>query len=135
LASAPVNGLTVLETVYGKETLQIRAQHHWHVVRNDCHELLRTARRKLIALTQLKPISPDEATWFAQMAAFPLPAGEGEALQRKLYDEFNIEIPIITWNGQPLVRLSVQGYNTLADIEALLAALSQLLPDKVSLLD
>jgi len=78
-------------------------------------------------LTQLEPISPDDPTWFAQMAAFPLPYCEGEVLQRRLYDEFNIEIPIITWNGQTFIRLSVQGYNTPADINALLEALNGLL--------
>ena len=107
--------------------IQFMEEYDWTVVRANCHELLRTARRQITALTGLEPISPDDPTWFAQMAAFPLPAGEGDILQRKLYDRFNIEIPIITWNGQTLVRLSVQGYNTPADIAALLAALRQLL--------
>lgn len=107
--------------------IQFMSEHDWSSVRTGCHQLLRTARRKLTALTQLEPISPDDPTWFAQMAAFPLPSCEGEVLQRRLYDEFNIEIPIITWNGQTFIRLSVQGYNTPADINALLEALNGLL--------
>jgi isopenicillin-N epimerase len=66
------------------------------------------------------------------MAAFPLPACDGETLQRRLYDEFAVEIPIITWNGETLVRISVQGYNTRADVDALVGALAKLLPEVVS---
>lgn len=108
--------------------IQFMEAHHWERVRDRCHQLLRVARCSLTALTQLEPLSPDEATWFAQMAAFPLPDCETETLQRRLYEEFAIEIPLITWNNRPLARLSVQGYNTPSDITALLEALGELLP-------
>ena len=61
------------------------------------------------------------------MAAFPLPACDAPALQRRLYDEYHVEVPIIEWNGRQLVRVSVQGYNTAEDIEALIRALCDLL--------
>ncbi len=80
-------------------------------------------------MTGLAPITPDAPTWFRQMAAFPLPACDGETLQRRLYDEFAVEIPIITWNSRPFVRISVQGYNTPADVDALVEALARLLPE------
>ena len=40
-----------------------------------------------------------------------------------------VEIPIIDWNGQQLVRISVQGYNTRGDVKALIEALAALLQD------
>ncbi len=107
--------------------IKFMAEHDWPNVRTRCNQLLHTACREITALTQLDPISPDDPIWFAQMAAFPLPSCDGEALQKRLYDEFNIEIPIITWNGKSLIRLSVQGYNTPADIDKLLEALIILL--------
>jgi isopenicillin-N epimerase len=63
-----------------------------------------------------------------QLAAFPLPACDVEGVKRRLYDELAVEIPVYSWNGQPLIRLSVQGYNTQADVDALLEALKVLLP-------
>jgi selenocysteine lyase/cysteine desulfurase len=47
-------------------------------------------------------------------------------LQRRLYDEYRIEVPVIEWSGQQFVRVSVQGYNTSGDVEALVGALGQL---------
>jgi isopenicillin-N epimerase len=101
--------------------------HNWPAVREECHELLRVARRRVGELTGQAPIIPDASDWFAQMAAFPLPACDGEGLKRRLYDEFCIEVPIIEWNGRQFVRVSIQGYNTPADVEALTGALRSLL--------
>jgi isopenicillin-N epimerase len=62
------------------------------------------------------------------MAAFPLPACDAAALQRRLCDEYRVEAPVIEWNGWQLVRVSVQGYNTEEDAQALMAALTAALP-------
>jgi isopenicillin-N epimerase len=97
-------------------------------VRAECHELLREARRRVEQLTGLPPICPDSPEWYAQMAALPLPACDGAALQRRLYDEFHVEVPIIEWGGRQFVRVSAQGYNTEEDVKVLVAALADLLP-------
>ena len=96
-------------------------------MRHECHALLREGRRRIEALTGSPPICPDSPEWYAQMAAFPLPACDGAALQRRLSDDYRVEVPIIEWNGRQLVRVSVQGYNTAEDIEALVTGLSALL--------
>jgi len=108
--------------------IQFQAEHDWARVRAECHELLRETRRRMEALTGLPPICPDSPEWYAQMAAFPLPACDGAALQRRLYDEYRVEVPIIEWGGRQYVRVSVQGYNTEGDLEVLGVALNSLLP-------
>jgi isopenicillin-N epimerase len=80
------------------------------------------------ALTGLPPLTPDEPSWYRQMAALPLPSCNLDLLKRRLYDEFRIEIPVIYWNQRHFVRISIQGYNTAAEIDRLIAALSILLP-------
>jgi isopenicillin-N epimerase len=62
------------------------------------------------------------------MASFPLPPCDPDALKRRLYDEFNIEVPIIQWNDRQLIRVSIQAYNTPSDVDALIGALKILLP-------
>jgi isopenicillin-N epimerase len=117
--------------------IQFQAEHDWPQVRQECHELLREARRRIeeygrSMLRPYEPICPDSPEWYAQMAAFPLPPCDGAELQRRLYDEYRVEVPVIEWNGRQLLRVSVQGYNTRQDVEALLKGLKALLPRKAN---
>ena len=106
--------------------IQFQAEHDWPQVRQECHELVRYARQQITAMTGLEPICPDSPGWYAQMATIPLPPCNAEMMKRQLYDDCRIEIPIISWGGREFVRVSVQGYNTREDIEALVEALKTL---------
>ena len=58
------------------------------------------------------------------------PAGPqiSETLKQRLYDEYQVEVPMVSWNGQKFIRVSFQGYNTPGDADTLVAALERLLP-------
>lgn len=104
-------------------------EYHWEDVRQQCHEWLMQAVNRLCDFTGLPSIYPNEPGTFYQMASVPLPELRSpEILKTRLYDEFSIEIPILEWNGQTLMRISVQGYNTIQDLKALIDALEILLP-------
>jgi isopenicillin-N epimerase len=108
--------------------IQFQREHDWPRVRSGCHELVRDARHRVSTLTGLPPLTPDEPEWFAQMAALPLPPCHLDILKVRMYDEFRVEVPVVHWNGRHFVRISIQGYNTQAEVERLVAALSVLLP-------
>jgi len=107
--------------------IRFMQEHNWPQVQQECHRLLRYARERITALTGLPPLTPDTPDYYAQMAAFPLPPCDAEALKERLYQEYHIEVPVLRWNGHTLLRVSVQAYNTQADIEALIQALEVLL--------
>lgn len=102
--------------------------HNWPSVQQRCQALVKQARLDLIALTGMPPLAPADAGWFQQMVAQPLPLCDGPLLQRRLYDEYAVEIPVVEHHGRPLIRLSVQGYNTEQQVATLLDALRALLP-------
>jgi len=109
--------------------IRFQAEHDWPAVVEACHAFLRQALGRVSDLTQLAPLYPDDAGFYRQMAAAPLPpVADLASLRARLYDEFRVEIPLIEWKGQQLVRISVQAYNSQADIDALLQALALLLP-------
>jgi isopenicillin-N epimerase len=109
--------------------IRFMQDHNWPQVRQACHELVCHAQREVTRLVGLEPVTPDEETWFAQMAVLPIPSCNLLALHGRLRDEFSIEVPTIRWNGKQFVRLSVQGYNSRADIDLLVRALGALLPE------
>jgi isopenicillin-N epimerase len=109
--------------------IRFMQEHDWPAVQRACHELLRYAREEVSRLTGMPPVIPDAPTWFAQMGILPIPPSDLATLHRRLYDEYAIEIPPTSWNGQHFMRLSVQGYNDRADIDRLVGALATLLPE------
>src|SRR5262245_45527622 len=107
------------------------AEHDWPRVRAECHQLARQAREEIGRLTGLPPLVADSPEWFAQMATIPLPPCDTAELKRRLLDEAGIEIPLSQWGGRARLRISVQGYNTRADVERLVGALERLMPQPV----
>jgi isopenicillin-N epimerase len=112
--------------------IRFQEQHNWTAVRERCHDLLCEAVERIGALTGLLAVYPG-ADYFHQMAVAPLPPiRDLAAMKAQLYETYRVEAPLIDWNGRHFIRVSVQGYNSPADIEALLAALAALLPAHVA---
>jgi isopenicillin-N epimerase len=95
-------------------------EHDWPTVRRRCHELL---EQHLDGLGS--PIAAPEL--YVQMAAVELPACDPDEVERRLREEHAIEVPVKEWKGRPLLRVSVQAYNTEEDLEQLAAALPRVL--------
>lgn len=104
--------------------IQFLQENDWDAVRAECHALARYAQQKICAHFGVEPLSSPE--WFAQMVTIPLPPCSRESVKTRLYDEFRIEVPIVEWNGRQFVRVSVQAYNTRADVDALAEALAKI---------
>jgi isopenicillin-N epimerase len=110
--------------------LQFQREHDWPRVRAACHALAREARTRVGELTGLPQICPDSPEWYAQMAAMPLPMAPGVArreVHRRLWEEYGVEVPISDWRGRRFVRVSIQAYNTPADVDRLLDALGHVI--------
>jgi len=109
--------------------IQFQAQHHWPAVQRRCQQILANGLKRIDMLTGLETVYSDLAAPFVQMAVVRLPrVREIPAFQRELLQQYSIEVPCIEWNGQHFIRISVQGYNTEADLEALVTAVEELLP-------
>jgi isopenicillin-N epimerase len=90
-----------------------------HDVRDRCVALAREARRDLCALLRTDPIAPEDMV--VQMATVRLREPDPD-LQRRLFDEHRIEIPVS--RDGTLMRISIAPYNDRADVDRLLSALA-----------
>jgi isopenicillin-N epimerase len=109
--------------------IAFQREHDWPKVRAACHALASQAQAQIAAMTGLSPLSPDSLEWWSQMCVAPLPTSgslTAKETQRYLWEEYQVEVPIVEWQGYRFVRLSIQAYNSVADVERLVDGLKRL---------
>lgn len=104
--------------------IEFQREHDWDRVRARCHEVAAMAQQELCDHFGLPPLSQDQ---FAQMVTIPLQYCDTAAVQKRLYAEHRIEVPVGEFAGRCGIRISVQAYNTAEDLARLLAALKLLI--------
>ena len=105
--------------------IAFQKEHNWCEVRQQCHALLRQALAQIGDRMGLDSPYPDESCYH-QMAVAPLPpVSDLAAFKVQFYNTYRVEVPFTEWHGRQFVRISVQGYNTQADIAVLLTALQK----------
>ena len=101
--------------------------HNWPAVSKQCHEMVIANAPLFYELLGTQPISPLTSEWIGQMISIPIKTTEPEILQRKLFKEFNIEIPIMRQGEDIYMRYSINAFNTVQDLEALYNALKTII--------
>jgi isopenicillin-N epimerase len=107
--------------------IDFQRRHGWDRWRARCHELACATRARVLAASGL-PLPSADAD-HAQMIIIPvaLPSGwKAETLHRWLREAHRIEVPVTKHDSHTFVRLSVQAYNTQAELDALAQALAAL---------
>ncbi len=106
--------------------IRFRHEHDWDRVAAGCSALMHDTAQRIARRTGLAPFS-SRAFCAPQMVAMPIPRCEPLELQKALLDQFRIEMPVFRWKDHHIARLSVQGYNTQAEMDALVDGLTSLL--------
>lgn len=104
--------------------IEFQANHNWDRIRRDCHALAAQTLQRITEFTGLQPICQDGD--FGQMVVIPVPAMNPQELKQTLFARYRIEVPITAHQNQLFIRLSVQGYNTVSDADALVEAVQEI---------
>jgi len=99
-------------------------QHQSPAQRQRCHRMAIDLMHGVAGGYGLAPIASDDH--FAQMVPIPVPHRDAQALRRALFEQHRIEVPVTQHAGRTFLRVSVQAYNTEADLQALQLALAQI---------
>ena len=105
--------------------IDFQHSHDWQGVRRECHEMAIWARERLSEVLGTPQLCSSDQ--FVQMFSVELAAGSIDRLGTRLWDEYQIEVPMVRWNGREFMRVSIQAYNRVADVERLVAALKTIL--------
>ncbi len=101
--------------------LSFRAAQGWDQVAARCALLAEETAARILRLTG-GALFGAAAFRAPQMIAVPLPSCDPAALHDRLLADHGIEVPVCRWHDQVCLRFSVQGYNSAADMDRLLAA-------------
>lgn len=92
-------------------------------LRSNCIDLVSYFLQESLSITGKSSLY-SENQQNIQMGVIEVPAKyPAKILKAKLYQEYKIEIPVIEWENRLLIRISVQVYNTVNEIEYLLDVL------------
>jgi len=106
--------------------IEFQEKNHWSEQQQRCHDLVSDLRQRVHQMVSshmgIQPFCPDSTEWFNQMVSIPIPDSNLEGLYKRLSDA-NIVVPVLRVNGNVLVRVSAQAYNSQTDIERLFSVL------------
>jgi isopenicillin-N epimerase len=101
-------------------------KHNWTDVSKKCHELVLANAQRFFDLLGATPISPLTSEWIGQMISIPIKTAEPEILQRTLFTEYQIEVPIMRQGNDVYLRYSINGFNSQSDMDRLYQVVAEL---------
>jgi isopenicillin-N epimerase len=103
--------------------IEFMEQHNWTAVGRRCHQMVLDNAPRFYALLKSMPISPLNSEWIGQMISIPIHTSDPEKLQRTLFIDYKIEVPIMRQGNDVYLRYSINAFNTIEDLDALYDAL------------
>ena len=106
----------------------------WDNIRNHNHTMAMWMHQELLEGLHLEPIVPVDGSLIGSMATVLLPTElpntyEGcDEFRDQLFNEFNIEVPILMFNNRCFMRVSAQLYTNSSDIGRLIDVLRKVRP-------
>jgi isopenicillin-N epimerase len=107
------------------EAIQFQDEYDWDSVRVRCKAMIQDFRNQITERTALPKLCPDD--WLGQMATILYPMDDVTTFKQMLYNDYKIEMPTMSANGQSAFRISIQGYNSDSDVDRLLSTLKKFL--------
>ena len=104
--------------------IEFQARHDWPAQRQRCHGLALRTLHAVLARNGLQAVAPDAA--YGQMVPIPVRTGDADGLRRTLFEQHRIEVPVTQHGPHTFVRVSVQAYNTEAELNTLVGVLARL---------
>lgn len=98
-------------------------ENNWNQVSHNCKQLILTYYKSFCDLLGSEPICPISSDFLGQMCSIPIKTKNPLALKELLFTKYKIEIPVMTIDHGTFIRISLNGYNTEADLEILRLAL------------
>jgi isopenicillin-N epimerase len=92
----------------------------------SCRQLAHQNYLRFCDLLASSPLCPITDEFLGQMCSVPIQTNEPEQLQKQLFDNYKVEIPLMRQEKRVFIRYSIQAFNTQADLDRLYEALVEI---------
>lgn len=113
--------------------IQFMSDIGWEKIRTHNHAIAAWVQQLLCEMWDVAPLSPPDGSMLGSMVTMALPKPlsdltetDAAVIQRRLYDDYRIEAPLMRWGGRTYVRPCCQIYNTAEEYERLGNAVREL---------
>lgn len=108
------------------KAIEFLKSNNWELVSEKCRTMVRNNALKFCELAGSRPISPINEEFLGQMFSIPIKTTEPEKLQRFLFENYRIEIPVMRQDKDVYLRYSINAFNTQQDLDKLYEALVEI---------
>lgn len=103
---------------------------NWQEVSARCRSMIKENAGWFCNLLGSAPLAPLTDDFFAQMMSLPIKTNQPEKLSNRLFEKYNIEVPVMPHGEDVFLRVSIQGFNDQNDLDKLHAALEEIVKEQ-----
>jgi len=105
------------------DTIKFLKQNNWSSVSKKCRDTNLWARNEINHLLNKKELCDEK--FLGQMSTIAIDQDATIDYHIYFYKKYKIQLPFIKWNNQSFIRISLQAYNSIEDINKLMDALKK----------
>ena len=106
-------------------------QYNWKEVSAISRKITQNNAQRFCDLIGTNSNSPINDDFIAQLFCIPIPASSASTLHDELYQNYQIQIPVLNHEGNNYLRYSIQGFNNQQDLDKLYSALEGMKLSKI----
>lgn len=107
-------------------SIQFMEEQDWVSVASACRKMVMENATRLLDLLGTKPLTPIDERFVGQMFSAPIRTDNPEELHDILYDDYQVQIPVMRQGDDVYLRYSINGFNEQRDLDRLFEALTDL---------
>ena len=102
-------------------------KNNWPAVAENCRRITMDNADRFCKLLNAEPLCYNKEDFIFQLNSTPIRTKQPAELHQYLFDKYKIEIPVMTLEGQNLLRYSIQAFNSQEDLDILYDALKDII--------
>lgn len=107
--------------------LEFMQQNDWGKVSVQSRNLVKSNALRFCNLMASEPLAPLTDEFFGQMFSIPIKSTQPEKLQRLLFEDYKIEIPVMRQDQKIFLRYSINAFNSQRDLDHLYDSVKEIM--------